>query len=182
MRIFTLAASGLSPRVRGNRRVSISGGAAAGSIPACAGEPSIATARTKAARVYPRVCGGTVIPVGDALVQQGLSPRVRGNRPSAALRWPESGSIPACAGEPDEGSNPACETRVYPRVCGGTLVATAASPSTCGLSPRVRGNPNRTPDGKPPGGSIPACAGEPPHSSDGRPTPRVYPRVCGGTC
>ena len=31
-----------------------------------------------------------------------------------------------------------------------------------GLSPRVRGNPARTPDDDVSGGSIPACAGEPP--------------------
>ena len=30
--------------------------------------------------------------------------------------------------------------QVYPRACGGTLILTVTSPSTLGLSPRVRGN------------------------------------------
>ena len=50
-----------------------------------------------------------------------------------------------------------------------------------GLSPRVRGNPDRWPSATLPAGSIPACAGEP---TSWRGTPagfEVYPRVCGGT-
>ena len=50
-----------------------------------------------------------------------------------------------------------------------------------GLSPRVRGN--HRPAGHHPsaGGSIPACAGEPPGISESYNPGRVYPRVCGGT-
>ena len=56
-----------------------------GSIPACAGEPSLSTgmaAPCRLARVYPRVCGGAL----------------------GSDRFPRTsdcGSIPACAGEPD---------------------------------------------------------------------------------
>ena len=50
------------------------------SIPACAGEPRAAYPTLDTDAVYPRVCGGT----GGYLVQpfqdEGLSPRVRGNR------------------------------------------------------------------------------------------------------
>ena len=50
-----------------------------------------------------------------------------------------------------------------------------------GLSPRVRGN--RLDDELHAGrdGSIPACAGEPGAPRWSRPSPTVYPRVCGGT-
>ena len=50
--------------------------------------------------VYPRVCGGTLPILGREDVDQGLSPRVRGNR--CAQEGSENGrrSIPACAGEP----------------------------------------------------------------------------------
>ena len=52
---------GLSPRVRGNRRVQIISGRGRGSIPACAGEPqsAIPSPLPCMSRVYPRVCGGT---------------------------------------------------------------------------------------------------------------------------
>ena len=50
-----------------------------------------------------------------------------------------------------------------------------------GLSPRVRGNPIFQCLELVRDVSIPACAGEPVHSSAITPDDRVYPRVCGGT-
>ena len=115
--IVSLIHRGLSPRVRGNQR-NRHDGRPTRSIPACAGEPD---RRFHHARL------------------NGLSPRVRGNRLTAAAH------------------------QVYPRVCGGTsnvstagvprhrsIPACAGEPGTapyatygysCGLSPRVRGNP-----------------------------------------
>ena len=135
-----LADSGLSPRVRGNQKVAVSGNTLTRSIPACAGEPEQDRQRGKLSQVYPRVCGGT-IDVQDAFVPRtGLSPRVRGNRSGAASGELGSGSIPACAGEPASARRPDCRRRVYPRVCGGTETTSWAAGSTGGLSPRVRGN------------------------------------------
>ena len=75
-----LLAEGLSPRVRGNR---------------------VARAAVRvSAPVYPRVCGGTVYACNCAPSAGGLSPRVRGNRRHVRRQAAESGSIPACAGEP----------------------------------------------------------------------------------
>ena len=51
--------------------------------------------------------------------------------------------------------------RVYPRVCGGTLLTGAGVSYAEGLSPRVRGNPVRSKAAASAGRSIPACAGEP---------------------
>ena len=72
------------------------------SIPACAGEPPPAPATAVMSKVYPRVCGGThgVGLLCSAL--DGLSPRVRGNRPGKAVLTPPLRSIPACAGEPEK--------------------------------------------------------------------------------
>ena len=53
---------GLSPRVRGNHEVTGVGIPRIGSIPASAGEPTLATIATYVARVYPRECGGTHCP------------------------------------------------------------------------------------------------------------------------
>ena len=71
--------AGLSPRVRGNRYYAVSDLAAMGSIPACAGEPSSWTPCGNALRVYPRVCGGTLMTMELDYIPIGLSPRVRGN-------------------------------------------------------------------------------------------------------
>ena len=105
MAMRPLAASGLSPRVRGNLVRGLAGGGEGGSIPACAGEPTSFAARLTRRWVYPRVCGGTVINVSFIIPPPGLSPRVRGNRVRGnrnirALAHDIDGSIPACAGEP----------------------------------------------------------------------------------
>ena len=177
----TSPAIGLSPRVRGNPTFKGAGVIIAGSIPACAGEPPSIARTSAAARVYPRVCGGTGAsrPSGNQL--RGLSPRVRGNRcqGSAKRRWP--GSIPACAGEPSRVAVSVYSGRVYPRVCGGTRRSPTPKTSFSGLSPRVRGNPVCA--GHPPQRcrSIPACAGEPGGMAYIRWQRWVYPRVCGGT-
>ena len=55
--------TGLSPRVRGNRHRPCWQGAYLGSIPACAGEPIYLVTSIIINKVYPRVCGGTVMVV-----------------------------------------------------------------------------------------------------------------------
>ena len=152
------------------------------SIPACAGEPARHGAGGFDAAVYPRVCGGTICLCRWASFLKGLSPRVRGN-----LGWLSSsrvmpGSIPACAGEPQCRVGGCRPSEVYPRVCGGTRLADCHPAFVRGLSPRVRGNRAGSLAAIRHGGSIPACAGEPPldHSPAGM--REVYPRVCGGTC
>ena len=183
---------GLSPRVRGNpvrgREIQEN----PGSIPACAGEPSRHTRLGWKARVYPRVCGGTLTEEALRAAETGLSPRVRGNlRPQIPGRR-RTGSIPACAGEPRWERCQERQYRVYPRVCGGTPDSTRWRRRMKGLSPRVRGNPRvcgGTPSscsmswrtrGEPPrvrgnlmdpllaelaNGGTPACAGEPSSST-----------------
>ena len=131
-------------------------------------------------KVYPRVCGGTSPSGPLAQPQAGLSPRVRGNPDAIALGATITGSIPACAGEPNRwAANPGgCE--VYPRVCGGTISAAIAWRILYGLSPRVRGNPAYPDEEDDDWGSIPACAGEPSAVWIMKEQPVVYPRVCGG--
>ena len=175
------ASRGLSPRVRGNP---VPGGTCAGSggsIPACAGEPHGGVSSPSPSRVYPRVCGGTLVQHHILDEDVGLSPRVRGNPPRRATTCFVVGSIPACAGEPFGGALGCHYTGVYPRVCGGTPVRCAAPGQAVGLSPRVRGNRGGI---RPVPGrqrSIPACAGEPRACVLIERQPEVYPRVCGGT-
>ena len=74
-----LANRGLSPRVRGNLVGMEQQNVPLGSIPACAGEPVPTQGRVHVYRVYPRVCGGTDFVRADYQLDDGLSPRVRGN-------------------------------------------------------------------------------------------------------
>ena len=180
-RVTVVPAKGLSPRVRGNQGVGRGGAVRDGSIPACAGEPGASFQAADPPRVYPRVCGGTRIPIHEGGSLMGLSPRVRGNRPTAPTAWSDHGSIPACAGEPRRTDSAKLCTRVYPRVCGGTSGPTARHVSESGLSPRVRGNRHQLIEPPHPSGSIPACAGEPRTPFSMISSMRVYPRVCGGT-
>ena len=71
---------GLSPRVRGNLLLGLGVEGGRGPIPACAGQPiDRATARFEAG-AYPRVCGATGYGWHAFPAEDGLSPRVRGNR------------------------------------------------------------------------------------------------------
>ena len=94
-------------------------------------------------------------------LRAGLSPRVRGNRRQQQNISHRGGSIPACAGEPPSRMMLLNPPRVYPRVCGGTQRPGGMPAPTCGLSPRVRGNPSSSLLTRLMLGSIPACAGEP---------------------
>ena len=176
-----LVQEGLSPRVRGNLLVIRDRNQVLGSIPACAGEPPSLLIPMALPRVYPRVCGGTVVGPSVSLVDQGLSPRVRGNRPDGDRATAAGGSIPACAGEPTRWRPRDSSRGVYPRVCGGTAGTLHAGLHLLGLSPRVRGNPAEIEQGRHILRSIPACAGEPVIRPSRRGQKRVYPRVCGGT-
>ena len=151
---------GLSPRVRGKQRETLSAPVLRGSIPACAGEACRYASRCRRHSVYPRVCGGSCSLAAAISSQTGLSPRVRGKLLPVMLRQGHQRSIPACAGEAHTScSRPALPT-VYPRVCGGSLRVNGDTGGVQGLSPRVRGKPPSpaTSDIQP--RSIPACAGE----------------------
>ncbi len=173
--------AGLSPRVRGNLLPNQPPVLPRRSIPVCAGEPVLRSWRTTRRRVYPRVCGGTDSEVHSRHPTHGLSPRVRGNRPTCTPPGPPLRSIPACAGEPAPYAPDTPTPPVYPRVCGGTARGREAGATVRGLSPRVRGNLEPTHEQARSGRSIPACAGEPLPQEGLAATFAVYPRVCGGT-
>ena len=173
--------TGLSPRVRGNRRVGGGLYELVGSIPACAGEPSCSSSSCPSRGVYPRVCGGTGGIFCRVAGSAGLSPRVRGNHERSYHFRRYARSIPACAGEPGFASIAAMNSKVYPRVCGGTRMNACWTRITYGLSPRVRGNLAGAQANGRIERSIPACAGEPNLSFDELGREPVYPRVCGGT-
>ena len=153
----------------------------AGSIPAYAGEPETHGHPLKTVRVYPRVCGGTILTACSPPSVPGLSPHMRGNHAGPPTSGPVPGSIPAYAGEPRPCAGPPTSGPVYPRVCGGTMQG-RQHPALCqGLSPRMRGNRLHRTERTHRGRSIPAYAGEPGEDAGDRVARAVYPRVCGGT-
>ena len=156
--------SGLSPRMRGNRRPALGPGRprrSERSIPAYAGEPYGPDGMSVVHMVYPRVCGGTIFGSPWMSSVPGLSPRMRGNRPWMSRLPFTSGSIPAYAGEPDPLRRDRSSRAVYPRVCGGTQRRQVRQAAQNGLSPRMRGNLPSFDRHDYAAGSIPAYAGEP---------------------
>ena len=127
------------------------------------------------------MCGGTPAHALLGILDAGLSPRVRGNLLQSRQPLNRPRSIPACAGEPTDGSGRCRHDKVYPRVCGGTGQMRRPAAVALGLSPRVRGNRVLPGEGNGPVRSIPACAGEPIRLTVWTYMWKVYPRVCGGT-
>ena len=125
--------------------------------------------------------GGTVPTGKRAEISSGLSPHARGNLDFEAVLSDRSGSIPACAGEPNTRPQPAAPARVYPRMRGGTLSPFAPATVPGGLSPHARGNRSHKRDSCGAVGSIPACAGEPIEYAGHLVEVGVYPRMRGGT-
>ena len=152
---------GRSPRVRGNLVTVRRDLLPPGTIPACAGEPELASSMGSWLRDDPRVCGGTEAPGLAPGFGKGRSPRVRGNleSPDVAIRRP--GTIPACAGEPLASSSHPRATGDDPRACGGTARTDRCARAPWGRSPRVRGNLANILVSFGTIGTIPACAGEP---------------------
>ena len=71
-----------------------------GSIPTHAGKPSMTAGFMSLARVYPHACGETPAVLLDRREAEGLSPRMRGNKPLEKTRDIHGGSIPTHAGKP----------------------------------------------------------------------------------
>ncbi len=179
--VATTSITGLSPRVRGNRRDCPHPGGRHRTIPACAGEPNAGPTFGSWTRDYPRVCGGTRPRLTHGDGAGGLSPRVRGNHSVIGCAYGCPWTIPACAGEPARGPDVGKGITDYPRVCGGTQRIRRGGLANRGLSPRVRGNQPRPWELAEPSRTIPACAGEPAARIRRVSKMADYPRVCGGT-
>ncbi len=171
---------GLSPPVRGKPRILRLGTGLSGSIPARAGETLSSSIIPPSIEVYPRPCGGNVMPRPHFIASQGLSPPVRGKPAIQPETEKGVGSIPARAGETDSHCSPRRLSRVYPRPCGGNTGFRLKHRAYSGLSPPVRGKPSAFRPAAGPSGSIPARAGETDEYVERNRSLMVYPRPCGG--
>ena len=152
---------GLSPPTRGNRLRRLVYQRQLGSIPAHAGEPVSGGERESELWVYPRPRGGTVLPGGEEIHAEGLSPPTRGNLEASGSWLAYKRSIPAHAGEPTPPRASSSASSVYPRPRGGTGDGGGDIRRSSGLSPPTRGNLGRRRSQGKAHGSIPAHAGEP---------------------
>ena len=175
------AVHGLSPRVRGNPFPFVCESGWFGSIPACAGQPKWRLSLAWPTWVYPRVCGATPYVSRAVVIEEGLSPRVRGNLSELNALNVRKRSIPACAGQPGQIAGDHRHHPVYPRVCGATDGFGVSGYGGPGLSPRVRGNQAAILPPSFRSRSIPACAGQPFSQRPQIKHAAVYPRVCGAT-
>ena len=171
---------GLSPRGRGKQSIPNQNAWYRRSIPAWAGETSLADELGHLVRVYPRVGGGNRAQSDLDAFTAGLSPRGRGKHRRIHRGLFDGGSIPAWAGEtrPSGMATPLCA--VYPRVGGGNLIGGPENWHFDGLSPRGRGKRTAAPQPSPQKGSIPAWAGETSPAAEVARQLEVYPRVGGG--
>ena len=107
------------------------------------------------------MCGETVAVLPEDAVDEGRSPRVRGNRIDGGPALSRRRSIPACAGKPELFEIHEVKGQVDPRVCGETGTRCVLPWARSGRSPRVRGNRVGVAVELSVRGSIPACAGKP---------------------
>ena len=175
------ALSGPSPHARGKPRSPSSTPAAAGSIPACAGEASSSGRCCVQASVHPRMRGGSAMMRGSCCWSRGPSPHARGKRRRGEAFVPSSWSIPACAGEAVARARQGQAGQVHPRMRGGSASAYRLQMQNRGPSPHARGKPLPLVRHLPKRGSIPACAGEASAGSHPIFSGTVHPRMRGGS-
>ena len=90
------------------------------SIPTCVGQPRKCHSAARMSRVYPHVCGATIVSNDPLNIPGGLSPRVWGNHACGNHRTNNMGSIPTCVGQPAVVAAGGLMRKVYPHVCGAT--------------------------------------------------------------
>ena len=112
-------ATGLSPRVRGNRWYSGLAALRGGSIPASAGEPNGQGVSENSKWVYPRECGGTD-EIQKMALRTGVYPRECGEPSCKRYNGVPARSIPASAGEPGSLPRQGVVFRLSPRGRGTT--------------------------------------------------------------
>ncbi len=153
--------TGPSPLTRGNRDAGRAPVHRRGSIPAHAGQPTTRACARWPCRVHPRSRGATLLKGIVAEPDEGPSPLTRGNPTVACPRASASGSIPAHAGQPRRGADPAAEHGVHPRSRGATSKRQRRKLGGPGPSPLTRGNQLLDFVLGLFAGSIPAHAGQP---------------------
>ena len=151
---------GRSPRTRGKPLDGDHGSRWRGTIPAHAGETSIAAWLEALVRDDPRARGGNTTAFSVIEKVKGRSPRTRGKHEHRSQIIQMSGTIPAHAGETRSAALALRQGGDDPRARGGNAGSTLSRRARPGRSPRTRGKHAPPEPGAGRGGTIPAHAGE----------------------
>ena len=176
---FCTATAGSPPRVRGTeirhflklKKLRIT--------PACAGNSLAVTARWKAARDHPRVCGEQWVEGSACHKAVGSPPRVRGTVSRPFVCPLNFGITPACAGNSRFQDQFGSGYKDHPRVCGEQGLFLRRDTGEIGSPPRVRGTAGATTRAKSPKRITPACAGNSACRELFEAAQEDHPRVCG---
>ena len=149
----------LPPHMRGKRRRTPDGRWEDASTPAYAGQTDGAGQDYAHRHLYPRICGANLIPKTE--------------------EGELTASTPAYAGQTAPAGKPRPESPLYPRICGANLVAVSLVALIQPLPPHMRGKlPSLLRDyGE--ATSTPAYAGQTQRREQWKPSPPLYPRICG---
>ena len=147
--------------------------------PACAGNRSGISAKSRVHKDHPRVCGEQSVMGAIQCGQKGSPPRVRGTEALPGTVVDGQRITPACAGNSYTGMRRGEMAGDHPRVCGEQSYPGFYLSPPQGSPPRVRG----TGTVLAPGASIkritPACAGNRSPATGMACASEDHPRVCG---
>ena len=172
---------GLSPCLRGHLFLDGLLHRVNGSIPVPTGSPLRSSFPPSLTRVYPRAYGVTLYLRCGFVGRDGLSPCLRGHQIGDGVVDLHNGSIPVPTGSP-RGRRPVpARPWVYPRAYGVTMPPSSRRTRSSGLSPCLRGHPDRNCGISVIAGSIPVPTGSPRSWMRTVGYQRVYPRAYGVT-
>ena len=132
---------GSSPRMRGTPRPRRRPRSRWWIIPAHAGNTIWQGREPRLRGDHPRACGEHQQVFGNVRPIRGSSPRMRGTPDDVQGTAPDTGIIPAHAGNTDTVLMLVCGRRDHPRACGEHSNAIKAWAAQTGSSPRMRGTP-----------------------------------------
>ena len=133
------SSSGSSPHMRGTRSAGANSSWRRGIIPAYAGNTVSPPMGTRPRQDHPRICGEHVMCLCFLPPSVGSSPHMRGTlNPHVQLR-PQSGIIPAYAGNTSSQCNGMSLSWDHPRICGEHSNSMGAITTIAGSSPHMRG-------------------------------------------
>ena len=173
------AASGSSPRMRGEATSIIAICIMERITPACAGRSRHLRPLALGSGHHPRVRGEKLVALQASLACFGSPPRVRGEVHIRTFVLAVVGITPACAGRSRRRQRPPMPARDHPRVCGEKYRYSYINKPVKGSPPRVRGEGARCDEIGDHAGITPACAGRSLLALSAISISADHPRVCG---
>ena len=170
---------GLPPLARGAPCASVHRQRPRRPTPACAGSTTKGSARSLAARAYPRLRGEHTHALLALVAIMGLPPLARGAHTPSTPKPTRTGPTPACAGSTFGCRRTSTAAWAYPRLRGEHQSHRSNVRRDCGLPPLARGAPHRRHPHSHPDGPTPACAGSTTEIPILRDILGAYPRLRG---